>query len=250
MNNNEELEIDLLRLFRALWQKAFIISITAIFAAIIFAAVSIIFITPQYKAKALMYVNSTDTSQGGSKVSISQSELNAAKTLVDTYIVIMNSRSTLDEVIAQSGVPYTYNQIVGNKMISASAVNDTEVFAIEATSPNPAEAALLANTVAKVLPDKIVSIVDGTSVRVVDYAVAPTSPSSPNIVKNAMLGGILGFVFACAIVVIAELMDDLIRDPDYLFQTYDLPVLAVIPDLLSSKGNSGYYQSTEVRARK
>lgn len=248
MNNTEEMEIDLLRLVRALWRKALAI----ILAAAIFGGISMVFTTlfikPQYKADALMYVNSSNISVGGAKVSISQSELTAAKTLVDTYIVIMNTRTTLEDVIAQSGVSYSYEQLKG--MISASAVSDTEIFRISVTSTDPQEAERLANTIAQLLPSKIAAIVEGSSARIVDYAVVPAEKNSPSILKNTMIGAILGFVLACGVVVVMELMDEQIHDSDYLSQTYELPVLAVIPDLLSGNGNNEYYRSAENRAKK
>ena len=248
MNNTEEMEIDLLRLVRALWRKALAI----ILAAAIFGGISMVFTTlfikPQYKADALMYVNSSNISVGGAKVSISQSELTAAKTLVDTYIVIMNTRTTLEDVIAQSGVSYSYEQLKG--MISASAVSDTEIFRISVTSTDPQEAERLANTIAQLLPSKIAAIVEGSSARIVDYAVVPAEKDSPSILKNTMIGAILGFVLACGVVVVMELMDEQIHDSDYLSQTYELPVLAVIPDLLSGNGNNEYYRSAENRAKK
>lgn len=246
-NGNEELEIDLLKLLNALWRKAWAI----LLAAAVFGAATLsftaAFITPKYKAEALMYVNSSNISVGGAKVSISQSELTAAQTLVDTYIVILNTRTTLEEVIDQTGVDYTYEEL--KEMISAAAVNSTEVFSIEVTSTNPKEAEMLANTIAQVLPSKIASIVEGSSARIVDYAVEPAEKASPSLTKNTLIGMILGFVVACAIIVVQELMDDVIHDSDYLHQTYDIPVLAVIPDLLSNKSNSEYHKSAEQRAK-
>lgn len=38
---------------------------------------------------------------------ISNSELSAAQSLVDTYVVILNSRTTLDQVRAAARVTYT-----------------------------------------------------------------------------------------------------------------------------------------------
>jgi len=247
-NNNEEMEIDLLRLLKALWRKALAI----LLAAAIFGAGSmmftVMFVKPLYKAEALMYVNSSNISLGGAKVSISQSELTAAQTLVDTYIVIMNTRTTLEEVIAQSGVSYDYEEL--KEMISAAAVNGTEIFEIEVLSTDPKEAELLANTIAQILPEKISSIVEGSSARIVDYAVVPAQKDSPSIVKNTLIGAVLGFILACGIVVVVELMDEQIHDSDYLSQTYELPVLAVIPDLLSTKSSNEYHQSVEKRAKK
>lgn len=249
MNNNQEIEIDLLRLFRALWRKAWAIILVAVIFGSAFLVGSKLLIEPKYKAKALMYVNSSLASEG-TKVSVSTSELNAAKSLVETYMVILTSRSTIETAIEQAGVPYTYEQIVGGNMISASAVNDTEVFSIEVTSTNPEEAALLANTIAEVLPTKIASVIEGSSARIVDQAAVPTAPSSPNVKKNAAIGAFLGIVLSCCVIVIVELMDDMVHDSDYLTQTYEIPVLAVIPDLLSKKHTNAYYQSAEPYAQK
>lgn len=241
--NNEEFDIDLLRVFKALLKKAWaIILATAIFAGA-FLGGSVLFVEPLYRAESLMYVNSSNISVGGTKVSISQSELTAAKTLVDTYIVILNTRMTLDSVIEKSGVPYSYSKL--KSMIKATAVNDTEVFSIQVTSPDPEEAALIANTIAEVLPEKIASIVEGSSARIVDYAVVPVSQASPNLSKNMMLGAVLGFLLSCVVVVVAELMDNLIYDSDYLSETYDIPVLAVIPDFRSGKRSDDYYRGAE-----
>lgn len=249
MNRNEE-TIDLLQLAAALWKKAWAIALTAAVFGIAALLYTVMFIKPLYKAEALMYVNSSNISVGNTKLSISQAELNAAQTLVDTYIVIMNTRTTMEDVIQQSGVPYTYEEMMEKKMVRAAAVNGTEVFSIEVTSTSPKEAELLANTIARILPEKIASIVEGSSARIVDYAVEPAKKASPSISRNTMLGVLLGMVLSCGVIVVLELLDEQIHDSDYLIQTYEIPVLAVIPDLLSTKSSNDYYQSAEQRAKK
>lgn len=242
------MEIDLLRLLNALWRKAWAIVLAAAIFGACFLGYTALFVKPLYKAEALMYVNSSNISVGGAKVSISQSELTAAQTLVDTYIVIMNTRTTLEDVITQSGVSYDYEEL--QEMITADAVNGTEVFKIAVTSTDPKEAELLANTIAQILPEKIASIVEGSSARIVDYAVEPAKKDSPSLSKNTLIGAVLGFVLACGVIVVLELLDEQIHDSDYLTQTYDIPVLAVIPDLLSSQNNNEYYRSAEQRVKK
>lgn len=246
--NNEELEIDLLRLIRALWKRAVAVVLVTVLFAVAFFGYTAAFVKPLYKAKALMYVNSNSVSLGGTKVSISQSELTAAKTLVDTYIVIMKTRTTLEEVIERAELPYSYGQLQG--MIEASDVNGTEVFSVEVTSTNPREAALIANAIAEILPSKISAIVEGSSARIVDYAVVPAEKDSPSLMKNAVIGAALGFVLSCGVVIVLELLDDKIHDSDYLIQTYDIPVLAVIPDLLSAKNSNSYYRNADQQTKK
>ena len=113
MKMETEDTIDLLHLAKVLWKHA----IAIVLAGLIFGAAAFIgtkvFITPMYDARALMYVNSTNLSLGGSKVSISTAEISAAKSLVDTYSVILKTRMTLEDVIEQSGVGYTYEQLAG-----------------------------------------------------------------------------------------------------------------------------------------
>lgn len=246
--NDDEMEIDLFKLAKALWRKAWAIVLAAAIFGGAALAYTVFFITPLYKAEALMYVNSSDISVGGAKLSISQGELTAAQSLIKTYAVILNTRTTLNDVIAQSGVSYTYEEL--KEMISSESVNSTEVFSITVTSSDPKEAELLANTIVQILPEKIAAIVEGSSARIVDYAVEPARKSSPSLSKNTLIGAMLGFALACGIIVVMELMDEQIHDSDYLIQTYDIPVLAVIPDLLSTKSTNDYYQSTDHQVKK
>lgn len=51
-------------------------------------------------------------------------------------------------------------------MVQAEAVNSTEVFSIDVTSPDPQEAELIANAIADILPDRIADIVEGSSVKI------------------------------------------------------------------------------------
>ena len=171
--------------------------------------------------------------------SISSADITAAKSLVDTYIVILKTRSTLNEVIEEAGVDYTYGEL--RSMISASAVDSTEIFKISVISEDPKEAELLANTIARVLPYKIADIVDGSSVRIVDYAVMPSAKDSPNVTRYTALGFMAGLLLACGVIVIREILDTQIHSEEYLIQTYGLPVLAVVPALGSNPKGSGYY---------
>lgn len=238
--DNEEVEIDLLALARALWRRAWAVILAMLIGGAAMFSYASFLITPLYQAKALMYVNSSSLSVGNTKLSISQAELSAAQSLVDTYIVILNSRTTLNDVIKEAEVPYTYEQL--SSMISAQAVNATEVFEVVVTDANPQEAEKIANAIADVLPNKIAAIVEGSSARIVDYAVVPSQKSSPNITKLTAMGLLAGLVLSAAVIIVLELMDETIHDEDYLAQNFDLPVLAAIPDMLNGGKDKGYYK--------
>ncbi len=242
---NGEMEIDLLQLFRALWRNALVIILVAIiFGGLAFGG-TYMFISPKYEASAMMYVNNSSVTLGNTSVSITSGELSAAQTLVSTYIVILKSRTTLDEVIQESGVPYSVEKLAG--MVSASAVSGTGIFKVTVQSSSPTEAELLANTIARVLPDRISDIVDGSSVRVVDYAIVPAHRSSPSYTKNTAIGVLAGVVLVAGIICLREILtsgeDVIVHSSDDLAELFpDIPVLAVVPDMrMASK--KGYYSA-------
>ena len=247
-NKDQEVEIDLMQLFGVLLKKSWAI----ILAAVIFGGCTllytVLFVTPLYKARTLMYVNNNALNVGDVKMSISAGDLSAAQSLVDTYTVILGTRSTLDEVNETAGLNYEYEEL--HKMISAASVNSTEIFYVEVTNPDPKEAELIANTIGQILPERIASIVEGSSARIVDYAVVPAKKASPSFTKNTVLGALVGIVVSCGIIIIRELMNDEIRDSKYLEDTFDIPVLAVVPELTLVSAGSDYYQYGYGKSRK
>lgn len=245
-NNNLEIEIDLFKLIAALWRKALVIILIAILMASFAFAGTLLFITPKYQATASMYVNNSSFSLGLERFSISASELSASNSLVNTYIFILKSRTTLEEVIAKAGLPYSSSAL--SEMISAESVTNTAAFNVTVTSDSPTEAELIANTIAQILPDRIAEIVDGSSVRIVDYAIVPAHRSSPSFTRNTVIGFLAGALLAVAIFTVKFLIDErndvLIHSADELRSIYpDITVLALIPDMRLSEKKGYYYSS-------
>jgi len=245
-NKNDEIEIDLIKLFQALWRKALIIILVAVlFASAAFAG-TLFFIDPSYDATASFYVNNSSFSFGSTSFSISSSELSASNSLVNTYIYILKSRTTLEDVIAKGNLPYSYETL--SKKISTKAITGTAAFDVTVRSSSPTEAEFIANLVAQVLPDRIAEIVDGSSVRIVDYAIVPAHRSAPSYTKNTILGFLVGAVLAAGIVVVKFLIDEqndvVIHSADELRELYpDIKVLAMIPDMRLSEKKGYYYSS-------
>ncbi len=235
-------EIDLLRIVKALWYRVWILILAVILAGGAAFAYARFLVSPKYSSTAMMYVNYGSISFGSSNLSINASQLGSAERLVDTYVVIMQTRSTLEEVIKKADLPYSYEQLKG--MLSASSVNGTVIFSVTATSHDPEEAALIANTVADILPGKINSLIDGSSARVVDRAVVNTSRISPSYTKYTAVGMLIGFLASALVVILLDMLDDGIHDEEYLMQTYQVPILAIIPNLENTgKKSYAYYDA-------
>lgn len=250
--NNDVMEIDLLKLFSALWRRALVIILVALLAASAAFAVTLFFIEPTYQATASFYVNNSSISIGSMNYSISAGELSASSTLVNTYIYILKSRTTLEDVIEKGDLPYTYVQL--NNMITTKTVANTAAFDVTVTSGSPTESEHIANTIATVLPERITEIVDGSSVRIVDYAIVPAHRAGPSYTKNLMIGFLVGAVLAAGIITVRFLIDEqndvVIHSSDELRELYpDIKVLALIPDMRLSE-KKGYYYSSYYGDRK
>ena len=234
----DDLEIDIKQLLEAIVKKSWIIAIVSIVCMLASFLCTFLLITPKYEATAKFYVNNNSISVGNTSVSLSSGDLTTSRNLVDSYIVILKTRETLNDVIDYAEVSRTYEQL--EKMISADAVDNTEIFKVIVTSTNPSEAEKIANAIAYILPKRISTIIEGTSAKVVEAAVIPVKPSSPSYAKNTIIGFLLGLVVMVAIVALREIFDTTIRTEEDIAQSCACPVLTSVPDMTVS-GKGGHY---------
>lgn len=230
-------EIDVWRILSVLWKKKILIAIVAVVSAIAVGIGSGFVVTPMYQADILVYVNNNAISLGS--LSINAGELTAARKMLDTYLVIIRSRSFLNEVIKKADLSYTGTQL--NSMITAGSVNDTEIFNVKVTADDPEEARIIADTIADTLPDALTRIIKGSTVEVIDYAVRPTGSISRGRASYALYGFVGGLVVICGILALLEILNDKVHGEDTLSELFgSIPILAYIPHQGSEKKYSYY----------
>lgn len=237
MMDNDAIEIDVGRIADAIVKKGWLITAVSVACAVLTLVVTLLFVTPKYESSAMFYVNNNSVSLGDAALSITSSDISASRGLVQSYIVILNTRESLNDVIDYTGVSRTYKEL--KEMISAEAVDDTEIFKVVVTSEDATEAEKIANGIAYILPKRITSIIEGTSAKIVDSAVIASRPSSPSYVKNGLIGFLLGFVLSAGIVALRMILDVTIRKQEDIEQYCNYPVLTAVPDMEQS-GKGGY----------
>ena len=238
IQNQEGLTIDLRQVGKALVNRAWLIGIVAVLSGALLLSVAVFLRTPTYSANVQLYVNNNESNS-----IISASQVAAAQALADTYLVILESRTVLGEVQQQTKLPYSYGEL--RQMIDGVSVNSTEVIQVTVTCGNYVHAAQIANAIANVMPDKISAVIQGSSVRVIDYAVEDPNPVGPGYMTWLLMGAAAGLVLSALCVVVGEVSDTSIHSEDYLSEVYgEIPLLAVIPNNNSEKnGGRGYYES-------
>lgn len=216
-------------LFKLFFKKIWLLLICAlVFGALLFACSNYI-ITPLYTASIKMYVTNSVEANGN----ITSSDIVAAKNLVSTYSVVLKSRPTLDAVIEQTGVSYSNVEL--SNMISANSVNDTEIIRVSVTSEDPQEAAILANAIADVAPAKIMDVVTGSSVNIVENAIVPLEQSSPDPWKYTLAGAFFGLFIGCVFVIVSSVRKSGITVEERIRQSFNTAILSVIPQFDNGK---------------
>ncbi|MBE6715283.1 MAG: hypothetical protein E7575_08465 [Ruminococcaceae bacterium] len=242
MKKKEEVvEIDILKLARAVLRNIWAVILAAVIGASSLFGYTYFMVEPTYQSSALLYVNNNNGINVNADFNFTSSGLAAAQALVNTYVVILNARTTINEVVEYAGLEEKYSAGAVRGMIAAAPVNETEIFEVVVTCTDPKDAKRIAEAITKVLPERIADIVDGSSVRIVDYAVTPSARSGPSYTRNAMIGMIIGMVISVLVIAIREMYDVFIREEEYLSETYGIPVLAAIPNTAEGSGGSYKY---------
>ena len=86
-------------------------------------------------------------------------------------------------------------------------------------------------------------------VNTVSSANLSSSPVSPNVFKNMIIGAALGIIIAIAVIVIMHITDDTIKSPDEIEKYLGISTLATIPVMSEAeydgKGSSSGHSKSE-----
>ncbi|MBR4184001.1 MAG: hypothetical protein IKQ56_09315, partial [Lachnospiraceae bacterium] len=66
--------------------------------------------------------------------------------------------------------------------------------------------------------------------KIVEYAVLPTSKSSPNNMKNGMIGALIGFMIPVGILTLLYITDNSLRSSEDVEKAFGMLPLAIIPE--------------------
>ena len=236
MYENDEIEIDLSRVFEIVKKHFKPFALIILSVSIVAALITLFLIPKKYTAEAKLIIvqkSNPDSQQ------ISYNDLQTSQKLVNTYSEILKSEAVSDEVIrnlklSQDGIDHKAYL----DMVNISSVKDTEVIKISVETKDPEQSAKIANEIVSVFRRKIVTIMNIENVTVLNSAKVPEQKSSPSNVKNTMIGFLLGCVIDGCIVMYLLLNDRNIRTEEELKQIFDYPIIGLIPELNMNAGGN------------
>lgn len=222
LRNNDEIEIDLLELFHVLLNKAWGIVLAGIMVALAVVAVTIVFITPQYRSTTKMYVLSKQDSN-----TLTSQDMQTSLSLTKDYAELIKSRTVTEGVITQLDLDMTHEELL--KKMTVDSATDTRILSISVTDADPYVACEIANAIRDVSANHIKNVMDIDAVNVVETANIPEDKISPSIKKNGLIGAMAGICIAAAIVLLMYLTNDTIKTQEDVERYLGLSVLGMIP---------------------
>ncbi|MFR7864576.1 MAG: Wzz/FepE/Etk N-terminal domain-containing protein, partial [Streptococcus salivarius] len=159
---------------------------------------------------------------------LSAQDLQAGTYLVNDYKEIITSNDVLSEVIKDEKLNLSEAEL--SKMVSVNIPTDTRLISISVKAKTGQDAQVLANKVREVASKKIKTVTKVEDVTTLEEAKLPSSPSSPNIKRNVLLGAILGGFVAIVAVLVREVLDDRIRRPEDVEDVLEMTLLGIVPD--------------------
>ena len=224
MENNEpirdqEIEIDLVALFHELVKHWKALVASMVLLAAVFGLYSKITFVPEYEASAEMYVLTKSTSI------TSLADIQVGSSLTNDYEYVITGRTVLSQVI--DNMDETYEQL--SKRVSIENPTDTRVLKIVVTDTDLEASKTVADEIAKVSSQYIADNMDQSQPKIIQTAYASKTPVNNNILKNTVIGAVLGLFLAAGIVVLGYMLDDTISNADDMEARTGLKVLASLP---------------------
>lgn len=232
---NEMTIQDLIEVFLKRW---WLILLGIVFGGIIAFSITEYLIESTYESKGSMYV--TASADELAKYS-TQSEINLATRLVDTYKVALKSNSFVGKIREEALLEDKYSLGKLNSMISLEGINETEFLEVKVTSNSPEEANLICSLILANAETMLQDANIAGAVNTIDEASLPVSPASPNEKLNITIGLVLGLLAAIGLSLLLEMMDTSIKDESDLVKNYNIPVVGSIPNLDTLGSTGAYY---------
>ncbi|MBT8901026.1 YveK family protein [Lactobacillus delbrueckii subsp. bulgaricus] len=269
--NNEEVTIDLRRLFILIKKHIISILIWMIGLGLIAYGVSEYVLVPKYTASTQLLVNrkSTDANQA---YAIQQADINAVTTykdIITSNVILKGASKYLANPVtlvkkatpakkavyktndgtrtlvkkAVKAKPAVYKResksysVSANELASVVSVTTTtssQVFTLSATAETPAKAQAIANAVAKEFKEQIPKIMDVNNVTIVAEAPKGTK-SYPKVKMITMVGVLAGLVISLLIIIVKDLSDTTVREDSFMTNELGLTNLGEIAHITMPK---------------
>ena len=199
----------------------------------------------KYESSVTLVVNNEVVRDGSStepqaETKTYASDITASQELVPTCIEIIKSDTILeqvsDEIERKTDKKYSAYKL--RNMLSVEEITSTYIIKITVEDTEPVMAREIAQAIGNATEEQMQNYIPRSSIKILDRAKVSSSPASPNVRNNTILGALLGFVLSISFIILKELFDVRVKSADDLVGHFEIPVLGSIPEIYVSYDDS------------
>lgn len=220
---DDAVEIDLVELFYYLRHKLIWLILVFLLGGTITGLISYYLITPKYEATAKVYMVSASTDS-----LINLSDLNLGTSLSEDYEEMLRIRPVYEKITEELKLDYDYEDFL--KLIDISTVGNTRVLQISVETEDPEESKNIANLLADHAENYLPDLMETSEPNVAEYAILPEKPSSPDILKNTIIGAFVALLLLGGSFTVRFVMDDTFKSAEDVDHVFGIMPLTVIPE--------------------
>lgn len=219
----ERFEIEAIRLISAIYKKIGLIIVSGALCGALMTGLTHFFISPKYESTATMLVITNETTM------VSLTDLQTGSQLTKDCALLISSKPVLQKVIDNLELDTTYKEL--KELVTVEYLDDSRLLTITTVQKGAELAKSVVDELASVSSDYIGEQMEITPPKIIEVGEVPESKSSPDIVKNIVLGILAGMLLACIIICVYEIMNDFVQTEEDIEKYIGGSVLAVIPNV-------------------
>ena len=168
----------------------------------------------------------TKSNEAQTSTTITQNDILLNQKLVETYTKIIKSKLVLDQVISETGITYTAEELGQN--VAVEAYENTEMLKISVTDSDPELSASIANSIAQVFSGEVAKIYQMNNISVIDIAQVPEEVSNNTLTRDFFIALFISIFGSIGVIFIIYYFDDSIKLTDDLEEEIGMPVIAKV----------------------
>ncbi len=219
--------VDLLAYLLLLKRRALVVVLTVAVAIGASAVYAFVLARPQYTANTVLFV--WRTIDPGQDPAMTYSDLIFNEKLVSDYRELCKSRNVISQVAEANGLSASSAAALSAK-IDVTTKSNTRLLLITVTDQDPVFAANIANSVAQVFMKVVVEKMGAENVQVIDTALIPSVPSSPNKPMDLLIGLVAGLAAGVGLAFLIDFLDRTVKSIEEIESITGKTLLGVVPE--------------------
>jgi capsular polysaccharide biosynthesis protein len=192
---------------------------------------------PTYEASAKVIVGQERGTGQDANLAGSVEGLQA---LTQTMIIYVNTRPVAEEAIRRLELETSPDELLSN--LTVEQIETSQFIQLSYTDTDPERATQIVNTVSQVSSERISAtsaVASNIEVTVIERAIVPVAPVSPDPLRNGVLATVLGLMLGIGLALLMEYLDHSWRSPEEVEQILGVPTFATIPAFNLEMRNKG-----------